>query len=223
MPDNLSPEDRRKTMRAVKGTDTSLERVVYAAFAARGWDCGRNVADLPGKPDFVFAAARLVVFVDGDFWHGWRFPRWREKLTPYWKRKIERTRRRDRLNYRRLRRLGWRVLRLWGHQVEKDLAAAVGRVAALLADSPSLPPRFGGVGRGVRGKGQAGALHPLTPGPSPPKRGRGESASGLIPLPACANPPPCTPAPGTEGRADEKTDADGRNSARPVRRRRAGG
>ena len=136
MPDNLSPEHRRKTMQAVKGSNTSLERAVEAAFLARGWVCQRNVADLPGKPDFVFEAARLVVFVDGDFWHGWRFPLWREKLTPYWKGKIERNRRRDRLNFRRLRRLGWRVLRLWGHQVEKDLAGAVRRVAALLRRKP---------------------------------------------------------------------------------------
>jgi DNA mismatch endonuclease (patch repair protein) len=140
MPDNLSPEDRKKTMRAVKGSDTSLERVVFAAFAERGWECDRNVGDLPGKPDFVFAAQRLAVFVDGDFWHGWRFPLWCEKLTPYWRWKIERNRRRDRLNFRRLRRRGWRVLRLWGHQVEKDLAAAVGRVAALLAAGPGLNP-----------------------------------------------------------------------------------
>ncbi len=81
-------------------------------------------------------AARLVVFVDGDFWHGWRFPLWCAKLTPYWKRKIERNRRRDRLNFRRLRRRGWRVLRLWGHQVEKDLAGAVRRVAVLLRRKP---------------------------------------------------------------------------------------
>ena len=54
MPDNLSPEDRRKTMRAVKGSNTSLERAVEAAFLERGWACQRHVADLPGKPDFVF-------------------------------------------------------------------------------------------------------------------------------------------------------------------------
>ena len=84
----------------------------------------------------MFEKDRLVVFVDGDFWHGWRFPLWCDKLTPYWKRKIERNRRRDRLNFRRLRRLGWRVLRLWGHQVEKDLPAAVRRVAALLRRKP---------------------------------------------------------------------------------------
>ena len=84
MPDNLSPEDRRKAMRAVKGSNTSLERAVDAAFRERGWACERHVADLPGKPDFVFVEARLVVFVDGDFWHGWRFPLWCAKLTPYW-------------------------------------------------------------------------------------------------------------------------------------------
>ncbi len=136
MPDNLSPEHRRKTMQAVKGSNTSLERAVEAAFRERGWVCQRNVADLPGKPDFVFEAARLVVFVDGDFWHGWRFPLWCAKLTPYWKRKIERNRRRDRLTFRRLRRRGWRVLRLWGHQVERDLPTAVRRVAALLRRKP---------------------------------------------------------------------------------------
>ena len=136
MPDNLSPEDRIKTMRAVKGSNTSLERVVEAAFLGRGWVCRRNVADLPGKPDFVFDDARVVVFVDGDFWHGWRFPQWREKLTAYWKWKIERNRRRDLRHFRRLRRLGWRVLRLWEHQVAKDLPGAVRRVAALLRRKP---------------------------------------------------------------------------------------
>ena len=136
MPDNLSPEHRRKTMQAVKGSNTSLERVVEAAFLGRGWVCRRNVADMPGKPDFVFAEARLAVFVDGDFWHGWRFPLWCDKLTPYWKGKIERNRRRDVANFRRLRRLGWRVLRLWEHQVAKDLPGAVQRVAALLRRKP---------------------------------------------------------------------------------------
>ncbi len=136
MPDNLSPENRRKAMRAVKGSNTSLERTVDAAFRERGWICLRHVEGLPGKPDFVFPDARLVVFVDGDFWHGWRFPRWCDKLTPYWKQKIGRTRRRDRSHFRRLRRLGWRVLRLWGHQVEADLPAAIRRVAILLGEAP---------------------------------------------------------------------------------------
>src|SRR6266542_981458 len=34
----------------------------------------KNVSSLPGKPDIVFANCRVVVFCDGDFWHGrnWR-------------------------------------------------------------------------------------------------------------------------------------------------------
>ena len=122
-------------MQAVKGKNTSLEKVVAAAFWREGWRYRRNYAALPGKPDFVFTGARVVVFVDGDFWHGWRYPLWKHKLSDYWQKKIERNRRRDRYNFRRLRRLGWRVVRIWGHEVERDLAGVVERVRMLLKSS----------------------------------------------------------------------------------------
>jgi DNA mismatch endonuclease (patch repair protein) len=35
-----------------------------------------NAEWLPGKPDIVFTKLRLAVFIDGDFWHGWRFEAW---------------------------------------------------------------------------------------------------------------------------------------------------
>lgn len=119
-------------MRAVKGKNTSLERTLSSAFHRRGWRYRRNYALLPGKPDFVFTKARVVVFVDGDFWHGWRYPLWKHKLSDYWRAKIERNRARDRRNFQRLRRQGWTVLRLWGHDVEKNLEASVERVRVLL-------------------------------------------------------------------------------------------
>ena len=132
MADNLTPEQRRKTMQAVKGKNTSLEKTLSSAFHRRGWRYRRNYAPLPGKPDFVFTKARVVVFVDGDFWHGWRYPRWKHKLSDYWRAKIERNRARDRRNFRRLRRMGWTVLRLWGHDVEKNLDDSIERVRLLL-------------------------------------------------------------------------------------------
>jgi DNA mismatch endonuclease (patch repair protein) len=132
MADNLTPEQRRKAMRAVKSRDTSLEREVGSALHRRGLRFRRCVADLPGKPDFVFARARVVVFVDGSWWHGWRFPLWKDKLGDYWQKKIERNRRRDRLNFQRLRRKGWSVVRVWDHQVRKDLNGVVDKVAALV-------------------------------------------------------------------------------------------
>lgn len=129
MADNLTPEQRRKAMTAVKSANTSLERVVDAAFREQGWTYSRNVASLPGKPDFVFERDRVIVFVDGDFWHGWRFPQWQEKLTAYWRQKIERNRRRDRSNFQRLRRQGWKVFRFWSHQIEQNLDQVVEKVA----------------------------------------------------------------------------------------------
>lgn len=133
MPDNLTPEQRRKTMQAVKGRDTSLERIVSSALHKRGLRYRRCVTHLPGKPDFVFTRIKLVVFVDGDFWHGWRFPYWKEKLNEYWQKKIERNRRRDRLNFQRLRRRGWTVLRFWNHDVERDLDAVADEIARQVA------------------------------------------------------------------------------------------
>ena len=122
MVDNLTAEQRRKAMQAVKGRNTSLERVMATAFRLQGWRYRRNLAELPGKPDFVFKSARVAVFVDGDFWHGWRFPPWKQNLPKFWQQKIERNRRRDQRNFRLLRRLGWKVLRVWGHEVQRNSA-----------------------------------------------------------------------------------------------------
>lgn len=128
MKDNLTPEQRRKTMQAVKSRDTSLERIVSSALYLRGLRFRRCVSSLPGKPDFVFPRSKLVVFVDGDFWHGWRFPAWKDQLKEYWRLKIERNRRRDRLNFQRLRRKGWTVLRFWSHQVDRDLNSVIDKI-----------------------------------------------------------------------------------------------
>jgi len=141
MPDNLNPEDRRKAMRAVKGSNTSLERAVDAAFQERGWTCQRHVAELP--------ANRTSCSLKRGSWYSWTgisgtagaSRSGATSWTPYWKTKIARTRRRDLAHFRRLRRLGWRVLRLWGHQVEKDLPGAVRRVAVLLRQTLNKEPR----------------------------------------------------------------------------------
>ena len=132
MADNLTPEQRRRTMQAVKGKNTSLEKKVASALHKQGYRFLRNLSTLPGKPDLVFTKAKVVVFVDGDFWHGWKYPQWRHKLSEYWQIKIERNRSRDRRNFGRLRRGGWTVVRLWGHEIERDFDRALDRVKAVL-------------------------------------------------------------------------------------------
>lgn len=154
MADNMTPEQRRRTMAAVKGKNTGLERRLSSALHQRGLRFRRNVKGLSGTPDFVFPSAGVVVFVDGDFWHGWRFPQWKGKLGEYWQAKIERNRARDRRNFQRLRRAGWKVLRIWEHEQKspEGLERVVLRVAAAVA-----------AGRAARGG-------PSVPGPLPPRR-----------------------------------------------------
>jgi len=87
---------------------------------------------LPGKPDIVFVSARVVVFLDGDFWHGYRFGLWEDTLSAFWRKKIGETRRRDQRNFAKLRRMGWRVVRIWEHSVEKDLEGVIERICVLV-------------------------------------------------------------------------------------------
>lgn len=131
--DIMSPEKRSAVMARIKGRNTGPEQMIAAVFLARRLEWEGHARDLPGRPDFVFREPRVAVFVDGDFWHGWRFPLWRDKLSEKWEAKIEGNRRRDVRNHRRLRRMGWKVVRLWEHQVEKDLAACVCRVVRMIA------------------------------------------------------------------------------------------
>ena len=122
---------RSRVMSRIRGKDTGPERVIAEVLAAAGLDAEQQVRDLPGRPDFVLRDARVAIFVDGDFWHGWRFSRWRHKLSEKWEEKIEANRRRDMRNHARLKRAGWTVVRVWQHQIESDLDTVRLRLAAL--------------------------------------------------------------------------------------------
>lgn len=123
--DNLTSKQRSLCMSRVKSRDTDLERSVRSALHKSGFRFRKHVRSLPGTPDIVFPRDRFAVFLDGDFWHGFRFPAWHRKVSPFWRRKIAINRARDRRNFARLRRMGWRVLRLWQHQIERDLNACI--------------------------------------------------------------------------------------------------
>ena len=117
-------------MSRVKGRDTGLERLVRSELHKKGVRFRKHVKELPGRPDIVFPRARVAVFIDGDFWHGYRLPSWEHRLSGFWRRKIRGNRERDRKNFRRLRVMGWRVVRLWQHGVEQDLPGSVTKITA---------------------------------------------------------------------------------------------
>jgi len=120
MPDQLTRAQRSYCMSQIKSKGTSLEVSLEKKIKKLGYRFKRNVNNLPGRPDFVFEEAKLIVFIDGDFWHGWRFPIWRGRLSAYWDSKIEKNRNRDKRNFSKLRRMGWKVIRVWEHSLKND-------------------------------------------------------------------------------------------------------
>lgn len=131
-------------MSRIRGKGTRPELAVQAMLEELGVPFQTHDRTLPGCPDFVLRHCSLCIFVDGDFWHGWRFESWRMKLSERWERKIAATRRRDELNRRRLRRAGWQVLRLWEHQLD-DPDRCRARILDLAARGLPYPSKPGTV------------------------------------------------------------------------------
>ena len=117
-------------MSRIKGKDTRLEVRVRSELHRRGLRFRKHVKDLPGKPDIVFSKVRVAVFVDGDFWHGYRFPSWENKVSDFWKEKISKNRERDTRNNGKLHEASWTVIRLWQHEVQKDFEACIDRIVS---------------------------------------------------------------------------------------------
>lgn len=123
MTDNLTTEDRKKTMRAVKGKGTKLERRVFAMLAGmslKGWR--KNADYIIGKPDIIFPHEQVAIFVDGCFWHG--CPHCQRKLPQtnreYWQQKINRNIELAEQNNQKLANDGWRVIRVWEHELNSS-------------------------------------------------------------------------------------------------------
>lgn len=126
--------DRSAVMRAVKSRDTSPEREVRALLRpiASGYRLHR--ADLPGKPDIVYASRKLAIFVHGCFWHGHncaRGARMPKANADYWRAKIARNRDRDIKTLAAYAAMGWRTLVV--HECElKDKVSLSARFAEAL-------------------------------------------------------------------------------------------
>jgi DNA mismatch endonuclease (patch repair protein) len=131
--DIMCPEKRSALMSRIRGKGTKPELVIAALLRDEGITFEEHARDLPGRPDFVLRDARVAVFVDGDFWHGWRFSTWRLKLSEKWEAKVIANRERDARSSRALRRAGWRVVRLWEHQVDEDPARCLERIRRVVA------------------------------------------------------------------------------------------
>lgn len=119
---------RSFNMSRIRGKNTKPEKLLKKTLWHAGIRYRSNKCKLPGKPDISFIKYKLVVFVDGSFWHGYDW----EKRTlhlksnrEYWISKIERNMQRDREINGFYRVHGWTVLRFWDFEVKKELGTCV--------------------------------------------------------------------------------------------------
>lgn len=150
-----SPEAQRRIMQAIRSKNTKPELLVRRLVHRMGYRYRLHRADLPGKPDLVFAARRKVIFVHGCFWHSHDDPSCPDGGTPranteYWLPKLARNRERDRANLEALAALGWDVLLIWDCEtrdsdglellIRRFLAAAPDEICGHSADRKTEAP-----------------------------------------------------------------------------------
>lgn len=116
-------------MRITRGRDTKPELLVRRVLHANGRRYRVNVrpvASLCRTGDIVFTRHRVVVLIDGCFWHGcpehFVIPKTR---TDWWVGKIEGNKTRDRETTQAWRDAGWTVLRFWEHEPVDEVVDAI--------------------------------------------------------------------------------------------------
>lgn len=125
MVDVLTPEQRRSSMSHNRGrTKPEL------SFASILWKKGHRFyttggyrkitgKKITGSPDIIFPKKKLLIFIDGCFWHGCKVcKKVRETTNQYWLDKIARNIKRDKEITNALIKNGWNVIRIWEHDIK---------------------------------------------------------------------------------------------------------
>ncbi|MGL4328185.1 MAG: very short patch repair endonuclease, partial [Tannerellaceae bacterium] len=110
--DKLTPEQRKKNMRAVKSKGSKIEETLAKQLWNQGIRYRKNNKSIFGTPDFTIKKFKIAIFCDGEFWHGkdWEIRKHDHKTNQdFWFHKIEKNIQRDLLVNERLKKEGWTV------------------------------------------------------------------------------------------------------------------
>lgn len=125
-------EQRSYNMSRVKSKNTLPEKLMFKAMRKAGIKFIRHNKKLPGKPDITIPDKKIVVFINGEFWHGKKFSSLKTELPSFWVDKISQNLKRDRINYRKLSGNGWKVVKLWGRAILKNPEKAFRKILQTL-------------------------------------------------------------------------------------------
>jgi DNA mismatch endonuclease (patch repair protein) len=139
--DRLTPEQRHKCMSHIRSSDTKPEIFFRKALWKWGIKYRKNVKSLFGTPDIAIKKYKIVIFIDGDFWHGndWKrkhFPSQEALLSSYsnyWRKKIKRNIARDIEVKKYYKKIGWTILRFWTSETEKNLNKCIIKTVKIIS------------------------------------------------------------------------------------------
>lgn len=137
--DNLTPTQRRRNMRHIKSKDTDIEVMLRRELWNRGYRYRKNDKSLPGTPDIVLGKYKIVVFCDGEFFHGKDWEVLRPRLmksnnSEYWISKISRNITHDNEVNKALLFKGWTVIRFWGNDIKRDVDGCIKVIEETIMD-----------------------------------------------------------------------------------------
>jgi len=138
MADIFTKQKRSEVMSRIRPKGTKPEMKVFRYLRKEKIYFQKHYRKAAGSPDVAVPSKKLAIFIDGDFWHGYRFETWKDKLPKvYWQEKIAANIRRDRRTFMRLRKEGWKVMRVWEHELtEKKKEKAFERIRNFLVGTP---------------------------------------------------------------------------------------
>jgi len=123
MTDVHSKEVRSYNMSRIRSKNTTPELLVRKKLHKLGFRYRIHVNKLPGNPDIVLSKYKVVIQVNGCFWHGharckyYKIPK---KNSEWWESKIRKNTDADCLNTKKLQDLGWRVIVLYECELSKN-------------------------------------------------------------------------------------------------------
>ena len=122
---------RSTLMSKIRAKETKPEILFRKALWAKGLRYRKNVKKLPGNPDIVLNKYKLIIFIDGEFWHGFNWEDKKKRIKSnrdFWIPKIERNMQRDEENKLKLENMGFTIFRFWEQEVKKDLDRCLDQV-----------------------------------------------------------------------------------------------
>jgi len=113
--DIVDSKTRSRMMAAVRGSNTQGEIAIRKRLFFKGFRYRINVKSLPGTPDIVLKKYRVVIMINGCFWHyhGCSLSRLPKSRSEWWTEKLRANRSRDARHIGDLVSAGWRVLIIW--------------------------------------------------------------------------------------------------------------